>query len=233
MTRPVASARPITAIAALLMAVTLETPSGAAPDVTGDQAAWQELTAAFKNLEAMSYRMRMTARGQTIITEHVPPDSRRMITRITGEVGEIESITVGNETRSRVIGPGVSGTWSCSAAGPQPPIILTMKDFGVAVEVSRRPDSLIAGGPAHIYELTFTVQHGQPASKTIFYINIQTGLPRRSVTPYPLGGGEIINDYYDYGAPITITLPACGQTGWSQRPRSDQRVPGRETKINV
>ena len=43
----------------------------------------------------------------------------------------------------------------------------------------------------------------------VFYIGVETGLPRRSVTPYALGPGDVVVDYYDYGAPITIALPAC------------------------
>jgi len=197
--------------AALLMAVTFNASSRAAPAAADGETARQEVAAAYQKLEAMSYRMRMTAPGQAVLVEHVPPNSRRTITQISGQVGEIETVTVGNDIRSRVTGPGVPGTWECSAAGPQRPIVLTMKDFGMALEVSRRPDILIAGSPAHTYELVYSVQGGKPAGATILYIDAQTGLPRRSVTPYPLGAGDVIVDYYDYGAPISITLPACGE----------------------
>ena len=210
--RHAACAQVTVAVAALLMVVGFETPSGAGPAIIGDQAAWQEVTTAFQRLEATSYRMRMTAPDQAVLTEHVPPDSRRTVTEITGDVGEIESITVGNETRSRVNGPGVPGTWVCSDAGPQPPIVLSMKSFGMTVDVSRRPDIRIAGAPAHTYELIYSFQGGTTAHTTILYVDVRTGLPRRSVTPYPLGAGEIVNTYYDYGARITITLPPCGST---------------------
>ena len=209
--RPAASARIIAAAAAILMAVTFDVPSRAGPAAADDETARQEVAAAYQKLEAMSYRMRMTAPGQTVVVEHVPPNSRRTITQITGEVGEVETVAVDNDIRSRVTGPGVPGTWECSAAGPQRPIVLTMKDFGMALDVSRRPDILIAGSPAHTYELVYSLQGGKPAGATILYIDAQTGLPRRSVTPYPLGAGEVIVDYYDYGAPISITLPACGE----------------------
>ncbi len=210
--RPSVRGKITAAAAAVLIAVIFDVPSGAGPAAVDDETSRQEIAAAYQKLEAMSYRMRMTAPGQTVLVEHVPPNSRRTITQITGEVGEVETVTVDNNIRSRVTGPGVPGRWECSAAGPQRPIVLTMKDFGMALEVSRRPDILIAGSPAHTYVLVYSVQGGKPAGATILYIDAQTGLPRRSVTPYPLGAGEVIVDYYDYGAPISITLPACGET---------------------
>ena len=197
------------AVAALLMVGTLAVPSRAGPTVRGDQTAWQEITAAFQRLEATSYRMRMTAPGQMVITEHVPPDSTRVTTRITG-AGESESITIGNETRYRVSVPGVPDTWLCNNAGPRPPVS-ELKDLFSEVEVSRRPDTVIAGAPVHTYNLTSAIRGGDQTAKTttIIYVGIQTGLPRRSVTRYPLSAEEVVIDYYDYGAPITITLPAC------------------------
>lgn len=154
----------------------------------------------------------MTAPDQTVLAEHVAPDSWRTITSVTGQPGKIETVTVGGEARSRVIGPGVPGTWICSAAGPQPPMAVTMNDLGAALEVSRRPDIVIAGSRARAYELSYTVR-GQSAGTTTLYVDVKTGLPRRSVTPNPPTGGNVVTDYYDYGAPISIKLPACGVTG--------------------
>lgn len=116
-------------VAALLAAVTLSPLMGLGPAFANDPAAQREVMAANQRLQGRSYRMRMTAPDQTVLAEHVAPDSLRMITSITGQPGKIETITVGGETRSRVIGPGVPGTWICSAAGPQPPIALTMNDL--------------------------------------------------------------------------------------------------------
>jgi hypothetical protein len=187
-------------------------PLGPSPAFASDPVVQQEVMAAFHRLQAKSYRMRMTAPDQTVLGEHAASDSWRMITTVTGQPGKIESITVGRETRSRVIGPGVPGTWICSAAGPQPPIALTMNDFDAALEASRRPDIVIGGSRAHAYELTYTV-HGQSAGTTTLYVDARTGLPRRSVASSPAGGGTVVTDYYDYDAPISIKLPACGVTG--------------------
>jgi hypothetical protein len=212
MIRHSACTRVIASAAAFLAAVTLGAPLALNPALAGDPAARQEVISAYHKLQARSYRMRMTAPDQTVLAEHAAPDSWRMITTITGQPGKIESITVGGETRSRVIGAGAPGTWICSAAGPQPPIALTMNDFDAALEVSRHPDIVIAGSRAHAYELTYTVR-GQSAGATTLYVDARTGLARRSVTPSPAGGGSVVTDYYDYGAPISIRLPACGVTG--------------------
>lgn len=69
---------------------------------------------------------------------------------------------------------------------------------------------MIAGSRARAYELTYMVR-GQSAGTTTLYVDIKTGLPRRSVTSS--SGGNVVTDYYDYGAPISIKLPACGVTG--------------------
>jgi hypothetical protein len=194
------------ALGTLLLAAAFDTPSDATVPVTGDQIAWKEITGAFSKLESTTYRMTMTAPGQTILLEHRPPDARRTITTITGQVGEIESITVGGESRFRMIGSGRSANWNCGDEGPQPPIVLTMEGLGMAVKVARRPDIVIVGAPSRAYLLTYTFQGKGPGHKTTLYVDRKTG----SVTPYPQGAATVVSNYYDYGAPITIALPPCG-----------------------
>ena len=106
--------------------------------------------------------------------------------------------------------PGVPDSWLGNKAGPRPPVS-ELKDLFSEVEVSRRSDTVIAGVPVHTYNLTSAILGGDQTAKTttIIYVGIQTGLPRRSVTRYPLSAEEVVIDYYEYGAPITITLPAC------------------------
>ena len=198
------------AACALLLTAVFAPPALGVVPVTGDQAAWKEITGAFKKLEASTYRMTMTAPGQTILLEHVPPDARRTVTTITGHVGEIESIAVGGEARFRVIGSGISSAWRCGDEGPQPPMDLTVEGLGMAVQVARRPDVFIVGAPARTYLLTYTFQGRGPGHRTTLYVDRKTGLPRRSVTPYTQGAGTVVSSYYDYGARIAIALPRCG-----------------------
>jgi hypothetical protein len=207
---PAARAWLTAAVCALLLMAVFAPPALGVVPVSGDQAAWKEITGAFKKVEASTYRMTMTAPGQTILFEHVPPDARRTITTITGHAGEIESIAVGGETRFRVIGSGISAAWRCGDEGPQAPTALTVEGLGMAVHVARRPDVFIAGAPARTYVLTYTFQGRGPGHQTILYVDRKTGLPRRSVTPYPQGAGTAVNSYYDYGARIAIALPRCG-----------------------
>jgi hypothetical protein len=159
----------------------------------------------------MTYRMTMTGPGQTVIVERVPPNSMRMITQVTGHGGEVESVTVGIETRARVNGLNAPGTWACGDAIRRPPPIdlIDLIDFLGKVEVSRSPDIRIEGTLVHSYEITSTIQGNGQTDTTIFYISTETGLPRRSITPYSFGSGYFVVDYYDYGAQITIELPAC------------------------
>jgi hypothetical protein len=207
---PAARASLTAAVCALLLAVVCTTSALGVVPVTGDQAAWQEITGAFKRLEATTYRMTMTAPGQTVLLEHVPPNARRTLTTITGQVGEIESIAVGGETRFRVIRSGRSAAWMCGDEGPQPPMALTVEGLGMAVHVARRPDLFIVGAPARTYLLTYTFRGRGAGHETTVYVDRKTALPRRSVTPYPQGAGTIVNSYYDYGARIAIALPSCG-----------------------
>ena len=202
----------VTVAVVFVMTITSGTPLRAAPVVVGDQTAWREISDSLRKLEGMSYRMKMTAPGQTVIVERVPPHSMRMITQIAGQVGEVESVTVGAETRARVNGPNAPGTWfSCGEANPPLPPPVDLRNFLGKVEASRGPDTVVEGTPVRSYEITSTFQgNGQTATtKTTFYIGVETGLPRRSVTPYALGPGDVVIDYYDYGTPIVISLPPC------------------------
>jgi hypothetical protein len=197
-------------VCALLLTAVFAPPALGVVPVTGDQAAWKEITGAFSKLEASTYRMTMTAPGQTILVEHMPPDARRTITTITGHVGEVESIAVGGETRFRVIGSGISASWRCGDEGPQPPTALTADGLGMAVHVARQPEVFIVGAPARAYLLTYTFQGRGPGHQTALYVDRKTGLPRRSVTPSTQGAGTIVSSYYDYGVRIAIALPRCG-----------------------
>ena len=195
-------------VAALLVAVQTAAPSDAAPAITGDDTAWHEITAAYQKLEGRSYRMRTTAPGQVVITEHVPPDSTRVTTSFPGQTGGTEVVRVGAQSRARIIGPEGPGPWFCGQAEPQA-LGLELMKFITAVYVARRPDTVVESEVVHVYDLTYAIQGHSPRTVSTLYVGVNSGLPRHSVTSYPLGPGEVVIDYYDYGAAITIMLPAC------------------------
>lgn len=199
--------------AVAVLGILLATPAGVRAELTvkGDQAAWAEMTAAYKKLQGLSgYRMKLSTgqAGQEMVMEIVPPASSR--TTIPAAGGSMETVTVNGQTRFRMNIPGAPGTWQCQGAPPiQIPRDPTEGAQGT-MEVSRGPDTAIEGTPVRTYvtHATFSAQGQNVTSKTTLYVATQTGLPRRAVTS--AGGGESTVDFYDYGAKIEITLPLCG-----------------------
>ena len=179
------------------------------PAVTGDLAAWNEVGAAFRKLQALSgYRMRV-ANGQSpdMRFEVVPPAAVRMA--VPAGNGSMETITVRGQSRFRINAPGGPGQWQCqgspSVEFPGNPA----EAIQGTVQVSRGADIVIEGSAVRTYIYTYTATaQGQTISvKTTLYVGKQTGLPRRALTSG--GGGDTTIDYYDYGAKLDIQLPPC------------------------
>ncbi len=179
--------------------------------VTGDPAAWGEVTAAYKKLASLpGFRMKIYwgAGAPTTVVEVVPPDSFH--STVQSDSGGMETVSVKGQSRFRITMPGAPAGWQCQGV---PPIQLPRdptRDVQGTVEVSRGPDTAVEGTPVHTYIYTIAVSTmGQGGTgKSTLYVGAQTGLPRRAVTS--AAGGEVTADYYDYGAKIDITLPACG-----------------------
>jgi len=215
--------RPLAAAAAAwLLMLAFATPSRGqlqitvpGATITGDRAAWHDITAAFSKLRTMSYRSKTSA-GGTIGSslEFSPPDSTHTIAQEPW--GTMEEVVVGHETHYRMNTGGVPGTWRCDYPDAFTPekINQTLAALHPTIETSRGPDAVIDGAPVHTYSSRYTLQeHGHSSSTNLtLYISARTGLPRRVVGPESLGstGPEAVTDFYDYGAPISITLPACG-----------------------
>jgi len=184
----------------------LSFPTGAL--VTGDQTAWHEIAAAVSKQRTISYREK-DSDGTTV--EYSPPDSTHTVTE------RIEEIVVGHNRRYRyrTNAGGAPGKWLCDSAppnGPEPGKLLS--ELHISYEASREAATVIDGTPVHTYSIIVSLGAGGQsiASKYTFYIDSRTGLPRRWVGPATLGNPvpQIVADDYDYGAPITIVLPACG-----------------------
>lgn len=193
---------------ALALAAAFTAPAAADLTVKGDTAAWQEVTAAFGKLSALpGYRMKMAMGGGTIVVE-VTSGGTAMHMMMHTQGGDIESYIVGGQTRVKTSMPGAPPGWQC----PNTPPVMPRSDpraIQGTVDVARGPDTTIDGQPMRVY--TYTVEGigaGSHAAKETLYVGGANGLPRRITIATP--GGDQTMDYYDYGAPIQFTLPACG-----------------------
>jgi len=110
----------------------------------------------------------------------------------------------------------------CMAMGQDPNRVPFLRDpedprDSFIYTISRNPDTVIDGTPAHVYGVTIESPRGGRPIPMTMYIGAQTGLPRCTVSTFTLtmaGQGatrEITTtmDYYDYGTRLHITLPNC------------------------
>ncbi len=203
-------------ILAIAMALGIATAPALAMTVKGDRAAWGEMAAAYKKLNSLSgYRMKMTTpNGMQMTIDMVPLDTMHMISQMPGGRGSMEIVRIGSRTATRMDIPGMSSKWQCGRMAVAPSLPPDPTDLQGTVDISRGPDTQIAGTPVHTY--TYTVTHTvmgpapQRLVKTTLSVNAQTGFPVRSVTGVG-GKSTMTTDYSDYGAKFVITLPAaCG-----------------------
>jgi len=171
----------------------------------GDPAAEAEVVAAFDRMNSVpSYRMKTSASGGTTLLLDVVRPDKRHYTAQSPTRGTYESITIGTQTRERVNMPGQPTGWRCITS-PRP-LNTTLRLDRIRKDMSavvRKPDTVIDGMPVHAYA-------NISSSGGTLYIGAQTGLPRRAVLVDKQSGKTVTVDFYDYGAPITITLPPCG-----------------------
>jgi hypothetical protein len=207
-------ARPLAAtlIAVALCLVTgLAGPASADLTVKGDAAAWREVVAAYGKLNGLAgYRMKTTMPQGSMVME-VAPGSGAMHSTMQSQNGDAEVIVVGGQSRMRTTMSGAPSGWRCVNL-PQMPRLSDPTAFQGTVDIARAPDAAIDGQPMRVYLYTLQGAAGGPMGgaagvKTTLYIGSDNGLPRRVVLAMPRGDQAL--DYYDYGAPIQITLPPC------------------------
>jgi len=186
--------------------------------VTGDQVAWQELTAAFQKLAALSsYKMKIetvSPQGNGTMAWEVLPDRSHATFLLDIGVGE-EDITVAGQSRHRLTTSNVPGDWQC---GPgilptDPAAVLDFeRGFQGTVSVSRGPNTTIDNVPMRAYVTATTSADNSVTADTTIYVAATTGLPRRAISGGSAAGqsGQATIDYYDFGVPVTISLPPCG-----------------------
>ncbi len=173
-----------------------------------DPQAWAELVAAYKKLHALSgYRVRVDSPSEqlTAVYEVIPG---RAVHRVIQEPGlTLETVSVGGDSRYRVIINKKSRSWACdtkaATSEPEPTSVPG------PVKTARGAETTIGATPVRTYTYSWQVLvEGKYITRTTtVYVGMQTGLPRRSVSP--LVRGDYILDYYDYGAHIEIPLPPC------------------------
>lgn len=189
------------------------TPVSAEVTVKGDSAAWQEVIAAYRKLNALpGYRMKMAMAGGRAMVLEMAQGGNAMHLTTQGSGGGMEMIRVGDQVRFRMDAPGAPAGWRCQGMPPMPRAGDPTTVQGT-VDVARGPDAAIDGQPMRVYLYTVDASvanapAGAGTVKTTLYVSSENGLPRRVVLTTPRGDQAL--DYYDYGAPIAITLPPCG-----------------------
>ena len=197
----------LVAIVAFAIGV-LVAPALAEPTVAGDPSAWADLKAAWTKLNSLSgYRAKVTiGDGQQVTMEFVPPDSMHMTAQT--QAGPMEMIKVGQKTAMKMGFPGAPAGWQCRDI-TQPTTVPDLSNVQGSIDISRGPDTTINSTPVHSYLYSSTTPASPTTYKGTWYIGSQTGLPVRYLADAAAGHQTTI-DYYDYGAAITITMPACG-----------------------
>jgi hypothetical protein len=137
--------------------------------------------------------------------EFVNPDRYHIVT------SGFESIQIGTDVRVRM----GSGPWQCSGQSARQPVTDPGGMSG-EVEVARGPDVGIDGVQTRSYTYTWKPSAGAAAPpgvnltiKTRLFVASASGLPKRVQILDKDDQVQTQFDYYDYGAPIAITLPNC------------------------
>jgi hypothetical protein len=200
--------------------------------VTGDPTAWAEIRTAYAKLHLLpGFRVKMTEGMSgftaTAIMEFALPDRAHMIMQMPQGAGVMEMIRAGDEIRMRLKMPNADapGEWQCVSGQPRTGPSESPFGFGSlpdprringAVEVARGEDTTINGSPVHSYTYTLRRSDASGEIKTILYVETHSGLPVRTVGSIRDGSSAVEGvtvqftlDYYDFGAQIDISLPAC------------------------
>lgn len=201
--------KPITRALALVLTGTLVFATGAlaAPKliVKGDAKAWAEIAAAMTKLTKLkSYRAKGTVAGPTgpmvTLMDVVNPGSFYSKTTTGGTT--VEVVRVGTAVRMRTGG----GAWICDTQ-TQDQLGMDPEKMWGEVTASRGAAETVAGVRAQSY--TYVWKNDVMTTKIRFFVATTDGLPRRTQVLEEDGSVTMATDYYDFNAPIKITLPPC------------------------
>lgn len=198
--------RLVTGALAVMLAGALVFATGtvAAPKlvVKGDAKAWAEVSAALTKLVKLkSYRAKGTLPGGGSITmDVVNPHSLHSRTAMAGAA--VETIQVGAEARFRSAG----GKWECheqsDGAPYTDPTIMTGE-----VTTTRGPAEIIDGVRTQSY--TYLWKNDDETTRNRLFVAATDGLPRRYQLIDNNGAVAMTLNFFDFNAPIKITLPSC------------------------
>ncbi len=170
--------------------------------VKGDPKAWKEIEAALTSFSKVkTYRAKQTvAQGVSMALEAVNPD--RYHTKMTMAGFAMETIQVGREVRTRQ----GKGPWMCTGLPADTPETNPTKMTG-EVTASRGPAERIDGVSTQSY--TYSWKSRKLTARFRIFIAGNNGLPKRMQMLNEQGAAQMTFDYFDYNAPVTITLPPC------------------------
>jgi hypothetical protein len=175
---------------------------GPRASAAGDPAAKADAIAAFQKLNFVpSYRIKWASAEGTGVAEIVQPDKRHFVGKSAR--GSVEIFEIGTEHSIHYDFPGAPSGWRCTKSRK----VSTYFDIDkmrtdTTTDVIRKPDTVIDGTPAHVFADANTGDE--------LYVSAPTGLPRRVRWDPGHPEKSVTADFYDYGAPITITPPPCG-----------------------
>lgn len=176
----------------------------AGPVVKGDPKAYAEIKAAFvKWLHVKSYRAKQASEKMGSMTmEFVSPDRYHIVQKMGGVVAE--TINVGKEGRLRQGG----GPWQCLPE--QEPMSFNLKDMEeIKGEVTAAKGPVVAIDGVQTQSYTYSTNENGKTSNQKLFVALTNGLPKRIQGLDKQGAVKWSIDYFDYNAPITITVPPC------------------------
>ncbi len=183
-------------LALALVVPTFAVAGPAGPTFQGDSQAVAEYRAAYEKFgSARSYRSKMTAGAQGVMTiEYVAPDRRR----ITFTGGEF--IIIGDTMWSRDPSRCVKLPQKMPLPDPREGV---QQDADATFQVAKGAPEAVEGTPTQTYNAVITAK-----GKTIrqkMYVATQTGYPRRVENSGQ--EGTLVIDYWDFNAAIAIEPP--------------------------
>ncbi len=189
------------AVMMLLLGLLISPALAGGPTVTGDPKALQEILAAFNRMNAAkTYRMKGAIGGAAMVVEAVMPN--RYHAKVEWPDGKVfETVRVGSEVRFQNDGQ----RWTCAPAFPLNFPNTDLASLSDKIIAAKGPVATIDGVATQSYTYTFADQ----GYTVKLYVTTAGGLPKRIEALDSTGAVESTFDYYDYGAPITIELPAC------------------------